>query len=277
MIKAWGTTTHSLPSEGEERFRKQDIALKGGSRQNETLRNTSDIFFSPCKFHLPLDVSLTGGERRSWCRISRWEKPLWWEVPGNRLSSGFKNSHLIQSQNDSVFEGELKVFFWTHHSACQKKKDLGAIINVLNYSSPLMINSLTSLTQPSRIDSHTLTCGCDNWRIFGTGLRMSKLIGLDHLESNILQQKVRTTLNPLTQSHTQTHTHTHHSLAGILTLSGDEVVGSMVALKERRGMTCWVSHLRLRHSCTGGSLTLFLPLPLCILISYWPTLQLWNV
>lgn len=36
----------------------------------------------------------------------------------------------------------------------------------------------------------------------------------------------------------------------ILTLSGDEVVGSMVALKERRGTTCWASHLHTEHSCT---------------------------
>lgn len=51
----------------------------------------------------------------------------------------------------------------------------------------------------------------------------------------------------LTHKHTQTRTnteaekHTLHSLAGKLTLSGDEVVGSMVALKESRRMTCWVS------------------------------------
>lgn len=51
----------------------------------------------------------------------------------------------------------------------------------------------------------------------------------------------------LTHKHTQTRTntegekHTLHSLAGRLTLSGDEVVGSMVALKESRRMTCWVS------------------------------------
>lgn len=71
-----------------------------------------------------------------------------------------------------------------------------------------------------------------------------------------------------------THTHKHYSLAGILTLSGDEVVGSMVALKEKRAMTCWVSHLCLRHSCMEG-VSLCHPFPslrLCFLLSYWPTL-----
>lgn len=69
------------------------------------------------------------------------------------------------------------------------------------------------------------------------------------------------------------HTITHHSLAGILTLSGDEVVGSMVALKQRRGMTCWVSDLHHRHSCMGVSLSLCFPLP--SLVPYIPLCKAW--
>ena len=96
--------------------------------------------------------------------------------------------------------------------------------------------------------------------------------------SSSIYYKVLTILNP-----PHTHTHTHNSLAGILTLSGDEVVGSMVALKERRGMTCWVIRLPLRHSCMRGCLSvspsfLFSPssfLHSALLLTH--TQQLWNL
>lgn len=78
---------------------------------------------------------------------------------------------------------------------------------------------------------------------------MSSIIGL--IIINLLHRAER--MLSILETHTQTHTthtnteaekHTLHSLAGRLTLSGDEVVGSMVALKESRRMTCWVSRRR---------------------------------
>lgn len=72
---------------------------------------------------------------------------------------------------------------------------------------------------------------------------MSSIIGL--IIINLLHRAER--MLSILETHTQTHTthtnteaekHTLHSLAGKLTLSGDEVVGSMVALKESRRMTC---------------------------------------
>lgn len=111
----------------------------------------------------------------------------------------------------------------------------------------LIINSVTPLTKPSRVGTHTITFGFAREVVLARNCSCAgSLAGW----SSIYYTATKCTHHPAC-----THTHTQYSFAGILTLSGDEVVGSMVALKERRGMTCWVSHLRIRHSCMGGCLS----------------------
>lgn len=191
-------------------------------------------------------------------QMSRPWVTLWWELPGNWHSLGFRNSGrkfltLTHTQSPTVHQKRLCVWStvgeltaslqqWTYRSTCHR--DWEAIINVLNYSPHLMINSVTSPTQPSRAGTHTTSPLGFSRDSFGKGQGMSRLIGF--IIFNLLHRNRRSCMH--------IHINTHFSLAGILTLSGDEVVGSMVALKERRGMTCWVSHLRLRHSCMEGCL-----------------------
>ena len=95
-------------------------------------------------------------------------------------------------------------------------------MNVFNYSSLLLINSPASITE-------TFTTGWQHvsppfqdrnikWRRLET---VGSLGGSSSIDYNMTKEK-----------HTKIHTHSHtHSIAIILTLSGDEVVGSMVALK----------------------------------------------
>lgn len=133
-----------------------------------------------------------------------------------------------------------------------------------------MIHSVTFLTQHSWVCGHTVTFGFARQMVLA---RDCAWVGSLAGSSSIYYIATKGSQHP---ESTHKHKHSHYSLAGILTLSGDEVVGSMVALKERRGMTCWVSHLRLRHSCMGGYLSVspFSSRSPCILLSYWPTC--WN-
>lgn len=78
-------------------------------------------------------------------------------------------------------------------------------------------------------------------------------------------------LNLLDPNSPSKHTHTRtHTQDRTLTLRGDEMVGSMVALKERREMTCWVSHLSHTQLCVSPfschHLTRSLTVPCCVLL-----------
>lgn len=281
-MKAQRAISHSSD---KETFRKWDTALKQGSRRKEMLRdkNPADVFYS-------LQVSSASfcasnrGEEEVLVQDKQTSRPwviLWWDLFRNWHSIGFRNSWGNFKQFIPIQSPEVTLYlsnrgwttsFFDNEYTTPYIRDGKAIISVFNYSPLFMINSVTFLTQHSWVCGHTVTFGFASQMVLARDCEWAgSLAG----SSSIYYIATKGSQHP---ESTQKYKHSHYSLARILTLSGDEVVGSMVALKERRGMTCWVSHLRLRHSCIGGYLSvspLSLPFSLHSALLLTHSAQLW--
>lgn len=162
-MKAWGTISHSLPSE-EEMFRKQDTTLKRESRRKERLKNTADV-------SKVLSLCLSNGREEVLVQDKQMRRPwvtLWWELPGNWHSLGFRNSRgTFPTESDCPSEATLYLSDrgWTEGSLTNNEQATPHVTEIEKLLLTCLIIYLflwliqTSLAQPSWAGSHIITFG----------------------------------------------------------------------------------------------------------------------